>query len=52
MAKSLYLINPRSEPPSYFGAEVFEHCGFEPAQAIADLATVDRRRPGAGRLDR
>ncbi len=40
MAKSLYLINPRSEIPTYFGAEVFEHWGFEPAQANADLATV------------
>lgn len=39
MAKSLYLINPRSESPSYFGAEVFGHWGFPRAQAIADLAT-------------
>ncbi len=40
MAKSLYLINPRSDGPSYFGAEVFEHMDFRPAQGIADLACV------------
>jgi Radical SAM superfamily/Domain of unknown function (DUF4070) len=40
MAKSLYLVNPRSESPSYFGAEVFAHMGFAPAQAIADLPTA------------
>ena len=40
MAKSLYLINPRSDLPTHFGAEVFEHWGFESAQASADLATV------------
>ncbi|MEE8137968.1 MAG: radical SAM protein [Thermoanaerobaculia bacterium] len=40
MSKSLYLINPRSRIPTYFGAEVFEHWGFQPAQANADLATV------------
>jgi hypothetical protein len=39
MAKSLYLINPKPANPSYFGAEAFEYGGFEPAQAIADLAT-------------
>ncbi len=40
MAKSLYLVNPRSEIPTHFGAEVYEHSGFEPAQASADLALV------------
>jgi radical SAM superfamily enzyme YgiQ (UPF0313 family) len=40
MAKSLYLINPRSDTPSYFGAEVFEQFGFVPTQGIADLACV------------
>lgn len=40
MSKSLYLINPRSANPSYFGAEAFEHWGYDPAQAIADLATT------------
>jgi hypothetical protein len=38
--KSLYLINARAPIPSYFGAEVFAHFGFPPAQAIADLAAV------------
>ena len=40
MARSLYLINPRPANPSYFGAEAFRHDGYEPAQAIADLATT------------
>ena len=40
MAKSLYLINPRSEAASYFGAESYEYFGFEPAQSMADLATA------------
>lgn len=40
MARSLYLINPASESPSYYGAEVFGHWGFPRAQAIADLATA------------
>lgn len=39
MSKSLYLINPRPANPSYFGAEAFEQWGYDPAQAIADLAT-------------
>ncbi len=39
MPKSLYLINPRPATPSYFGAEVYGQWGYEPAQAIADLAT-------------
>ncbi len=40
MAKSLYLINPRTSIPSYFGAEAFERAGLPPAQSIADLATT------------
>ncbi len=40
MAKSLYLINPRSLYPSYFGAEAFQHFGLEPAHSIADLAVT------------
>jgi len=40
MGKSLYLINPRSEIPTYFGAEVFKGMGLPAAQANADLATV------------
>lgn len=40
MARSLYLINPRSEGPSYFGGESYEYWGLPPAQSIADLATA------------
>lgn len=39
MPKSLYLINPRPANPSYFGAEAYSRWGYQPAQAIADLAT-------------
>ncbi len=40
MPNSIYLINPRSTTPSYFGAEVYEHWGFQAAQANGDLATA------------
>jgi hypothetical protein len=40
MHKSLYLINPRSGTPGYFGAEVFEAWGLRPATSIADLTTT------------
>ena len=40
MQKSLYLINPRSATPGYFGAEVFEAWGLGAAASIADLATT------------
>lgn len=40
MSKSLYLINPRSPSPTYFGAESFERNDYAPAHSIADLATV------------
>ncbi len=40
MAKSLYLVNPKSEAPSYFGAEFYEHWGFPRTQLLADLATT------------
>jgi len=40
MARSLYLINPRSEGPSYFGGESYSFWGFPAAQSIADLATA------------
>ena len=39
MPKTLHLINPRPELPSYFGAEAYGHHGYPAAQAIADLAT-------------
>ncbi len=38
--RSLYLINPKSESPTYFGAEAFAHFGLPPAQGIADLAVT------------
>jgi hypothetical protein len=37
-AKSLYLINPVADMPSYFSAEVFAARGLPPAIATADLA--------------
>ncbi|TDV39496.1 uncharacterized protein DUF4070 [Paraburkholderia caballeronis] len=40
MSKRLYLINPRSVLPGYFGTEVFDAWGFAPAVGIADLATA------------
>jgi radical SAM superfamily enzyme YgiQ (UPF0313 family) len=36
--KSLYLINPLADFPSYFSAEVFGAWGFAPATSMADLA--------------
>ena len=38
MSRSLYLINPTSDFPSYFGAEVFAGRGYAPATMAADLA--------------
>ena len=38
MSKSLYLINPLADFPSYFSAEVFRAWGFAPATSMADLA--------------
>src|ERR1041385_4031933 len=38
MSRSLYLINPTSDFPSYFGAEVFAARGYPPATMAADLA--------------
>ena len=40
MRKTLYLINPKSPTPSYFGAEAYEYSGGRTAQGIADLATT------------
>jgi len=39
VSKSLYLINPLTDFPSYFSAEVFRAWGFAPATSMADLAT-------------
>jgi len=48
VAKSLYLINPLADFPSYFSAEVFGAWGFAPATSMADLAiaTVAALAPG------
>lgn len=38
MKQSMYIINPRSATPSYFGGEVFAAHGFEAGVLVADLA--------------
>ena len=38
MSKSIYIINPRADFPSYFGAEVFAGRGLQRATLIADLS--------------
>ncbi len=38
MSKSLYLINPRSDQPTFFGRQVAEAYGFPPTLLLADLA--------------
>jgi hypothetical protein len=38
VGKSIYLVNPAADIPSYFGAEVFAGRGFAPATSMADLA--------------
>jgi radical SAM superfamily enzyme YgiQ (UPF0313 family) len=40
MSKSVYLINPVDDFPSYFGSEVFFGWGASPAVQTADLATT------------
>lgn len=37
---SLYLINPHSDYPAYYGAEVFRDLGLAPAAFMADLAVT------------
>ena len=44
MLKSLYLINPLADFPSYFSAEVFGAWGFTPATSMADLAIAPSPR--------
>jgi len=48
VSKSIYLINPLADFPSYFSAEVFAAWGFAPATSMADLAiaTVAALAPG------
>lgn len=40
MNKRLYLINPASDFPTYYGGEVFAASGLESACTVADLATA------------
>jgi radical SAM superfamily enzyme YgiQ (UPF0313 family) len=40
MSRSLYLVNPKPEAPSYFGAEFYAHWGFPPTQSLADLSST------------
>jgi hypothetical protein len=37
MSKSIYLINPAADFPTYYGAEVYVGRGFRPAAFLADL---------------
>jgi len=37
---SLYLINPRTDHPAYYGAEVYRDHGLPPAAFVADLAVT------------
>ena len=38
MAKSIYLICPRSDAATLYGAEVYEARGLSPTRTVADLA--------------
>jgi radical SAM superfamily enzyme YgiQ (UPF0313 family) len=37
MKKSIYLINPRSDFPTYYGGEILEAMGYAPGVLVADL---------------
>ena len=52
MSKSLYLINPKADMPSYFGAEVVAAYGLQPAVNVADLTlpTVAALAPDSFRV--
>jgi hypothetical protein len=38
MSKSIYLINPKADFPSYYSAEIHTHLGLNPVAYVADLA--------------
>jgi hypothetical protein len=40
MSRSLCLINPRTDPPSYFSAEFCTASGCAPAALVADVGTA------------
>ena len=37
MKKSIYIINPRSDFPTYYGGEILEAMGYAPGVLVADL---------------
>jgi len=51
MSKSIYLINPASDFPTYFGSESYDGYGFKPATTIGDLATTTIAAMMSGQLD-
>ena len=40
MGRSIYVINPRCDCPSYYTMDIFERCGYAPAILVADLTIV------------
>lgn len=38
MPKTIYLINPKADFPSYYSAEIYPHLGLSPVAYTADLA--------------
>ncbi len=40
MTKTIYLVSPSADFPTYFGAEMVQAWGFSPATAIAELSTA------------
>ena len=53
MGRSIYLINPRADIPTYYGAEVYAGRGFAPAAFLADLVMstlAERKKHQRGTL--
>jgi hypothetical protein len=40
MSKSIYLINPRADFPSYYSTEIYPHLGLNHVAYVADLAVT------------
>ena len=40
MSRSIYLVNPAADFPTYFSAEVVHGWGYEPAACLADLTVT------------
>jgi radical SAM superfamily enzyme YgiQ (UPF0313 family) len=51
MSRRLYLINPASDFPNYFGRESFAASGLAPACLVADLATTSVAAMASKHLD-